>query len=221
MKIDFMKLLQCIAALFLTAMVISCSSTKIISSWKADDAKAKAYHNVMVWGILPEKDSAIRRQVENHLVEDLVSKGYHAISSLAVYEEKAYKKLSATDIVGEFKQTGVDAVITMVLLKKEKDEKYYPAVSLSSPENITGNLDRYYTEVYQKVLTPGYYIKTTNYFWEANLFEVAADKHTYSVRTRSFDPASSEKLAHENGELIIKDMLKKKIILDKMPKEED
>ena len=215
-----MRAIKFLGAFILLALIITCSSTKIASSWKADDAKTKPYHNIMVWGMMPEKDSLMRKQVEVHLVNDLVSKGYHAVSSLEVYKEKAYKKLTAGEILSEFKQTGVDAVVTMVLLKKEKEEKYYPGGVFNQPVNSSGNLDRYHTDIFDKVLTPGYYISTTNFYWEAVLFELVKEKPVYVVRTNSFDPASTERLAHENGELIIKDMMKKKIILDQMPPEE-
>jgi hypothetical protein len=212
-----MKLIAC---LIVTALIFSCSSTKITSSWKAENAVTKPYHNVMVWGILPEKDSTLRKQIETHLVNDLTGKGYHAFASLEVYRLKAYKKLAAKEIVDEFNTTGVDAVITIVLLEKEKEDKYYPGGVLNQPENLNGNLDNYYSTIYDKVFSPGYYVSTTNYFWEASLFEVAGDKLTYSVRTKSFDPASTEALAHENGTMIIKDMLKKKVIIDQIPKKD-
>jgi hypothetical protein len=219
-KIYCMKLSKLITALLMTALLFSCSSTKISSSWKAENAVTRPYHNIMVWGLLTEKDSTVRKQMETHLVNDLGSKGYHAVSSLDVYKEKAYKKLTAKEIVDEFKSTGVDAVITIVLLSKEKEEKYYPATIINQPTNMYGDLNKYYSTIYEKVLTPGYYISTTNYFWESNLFEVTNDKMIYSVRTQSFDPENTGILAHENGLLIIKDMLKQKIILDKAPKEE-
>lgn len=174
----------------------------------------------MVWGILPEKDSTVRKHIETHLVNDLIGKGYHAISSLDVYQAKAYQKLSASEIVDEFRSTGVDAVITLVLLSKEKEDKYYPGGFFNQPVNTYGNLERYSSNMYERVFTPGYYISSTNYFWEANLFEVAEDKLTYSVRTKSFDPASTETLAHENGLKIMKDMLKKKIIMNRIPVED-
>ena len=66
--------------------------------------------------------------------------------------------------------------------------------------------------MYERVLTPGYYVRTTNYYWESNLFEITADELVYSVQTKSFDPYTTDQLAHENGLLIIKDMVKKKII---------
>jgi hypothetical protein len=215
-----MKTSKIIAALAVTTIFFSCSSTKITSSWKAENSITKTYKNVMVWGIIPEKDSTLRRQMENHLVNDLTAKGYHAVSSIDVYKYKAYKKLMVKEIIEEFQSTGVDAVITIVLLKKEKEDRYYPAAVTNQPVNASGTLDRYYSTVYERVFTPGYYISTTNYFWEANLFDVAEDKLNYSVRTRSFDPSTTEALAHENGLKIMKDMLKKKVILDQIPKED-
>ncbi len=217
-----MKIRMIIPAIMATAFIFSCSSTKINSSWKAENAQTKPYHNVMVWGLLAEKDSSLRKQMETHLVNDLTSKGYHAVSSIDVYKSKAYKKLTSKEIVDEFKLTGVDAVITIALLNKEQEEKYYPGGFYNQPENTNmyGNLDKYYSGIYERVYTPGYYITTTSYFWESSLFEVKADKMIYSVQTKSFDPNTTETLAHENGLRIIKDMVKKKVILDIAPKEE-
>lgn len=216
-----MTLGKIITAVFLTVALFSCKSTRITAAWKAQDHISKPYHNLMVWAILPETDSMLRRQIETHLVNDLVDKDYHAISSLDVYKEKAYKKFSPQEIVNEFKSTGVDAVLSIVLLNKEQEEKYYPGGYFNQPVNNYGNFDKYYSNVYERVLTPGYYVKTTNYYWESNLFEIPAELLVYSVRTKSFDPYTSDLLAHENGLLIIKDMVKKKIIKKPLPPEEE
>lgn len=167
----------------------------------------------MVWGLMPEKDSNLRKQMEMHLVNDLITKGYHAVSSMEVYKAKANKKLSSNEILSEFKSTGIDAVITISLLNKEKEVKYYPGgVHLEPSENF-GDLNNYYCGIYERVFTPGYYITSSSYFWESSLFEVKDEKMIYSARTRSFDPANTESLAHENGLKIIKDMVRKKVIL--------
>ncbi|MBL7700717.1 MAG: hypothetical protein JNM14_00585 [Ferruginibacter sp.] len=217
-----MKPISLIAATILTTFILSCNSTKISTSWKAENTETKPYRNIMVWGLLTEKDSMVRHQMETHLVNDLMTKGYRAFSSTDVYKAKAYKKLTAAEIVEEFKNTGVDAVITIALLNKEKEEKYYPGGFYNQPsnQNMHGGLDKYYSNIYERVFTPGYYITTTTYFWEASLFEVKDDKMIYSVQTRSFDPNSTDKLAHENGLKIIKDMVKKKVIPDAVIKED-
>ena len=66
--------------------------------------------------------------------------------------------------------------------------------------------------MYNRVYGPGYYVTDTRYFWESNLFDVASKELIYSVQTESFDPASSETLAHEYGKLIVKDMVKHRVL---------
>jgi hypothetical protein len=215
-----MKIKMMIPAFILSAFIFSCSSTKINSSWKAENTQAKTYHNIMIWGLMTEKDSSLRKQMETHLMNDLISKGYHAVSSMDVYKTKAYKKLAANEILAEFKSTGIDAVITIALLNKEKEERYYPGGFFNEPANNYGGLDKYYSGIYERVFTPGYYITTTRYFWESSLFEVRGEKMIYSVQTGSFDPINTERLAHENGLKIVKDMIRKKVILVTAPKED-
>lgn len=205
-----MKIPKRLSTLILCILVLGCSSTKLTSSWKAKEA-GKMYHNIMVWGILTEKDSALKANMEAHLVNDLAGMGYHAISSLSVFGARSYKKLTEKEVVEQFKNSGVDAVITIVLLDKQKEEMYVPPGVVNNPVWYN-QVDKYYSNIYDKIFTPGYYISATSYFWESNLFEVNQDKLVYSARTKSFDPASAGRLAHENGLLLIRDMKKKKLI---------
>ncbi len=206
-----------ITVIITTVLLFSCSTTKITSSWKAEDHAAKQYYNIMVWGILTEKDSTLRKQIETHLVNDLIEKGYHTVSSIEVYRSKAYKKLTKKEIVDEFKETGVDAIITLVLLNRQKEELFVPPSISSNPVASFDDINKYYSSVFDKIYTPGYYFSSTNYYWESNLFEVKEDKLVYSVQTKSFDPSNTEILAHENGTMIIKDMIRKKVIISKNP----
>lgn len=215
-----MKTIKLLSTLLAGTLLSACSSTKLTSSWKAADAVTKNYHNIMVWGILTEKDSALKANMEMHLVNDLADKGYHAISSVSVFGSRSYKKLSEKEIVDQFRNSGVDAVITIVLLDKQKEEVYVPPGVINNPVS-QDHVDKYYSNVYDKVFTPGYYVSTTNYFWESNLFEVNEDKLVYSARTKSFDPSSANMLAHEHGLLLIKDMAKKKLIADQVKKEKE
>lgn len=214
-----MKQIKLITAVLAAGLFFSCSSTKLTSSWKAKDAVSKTYHNIMVWGILTEKDSVLKADMENHLVNDLADRGYHAISAARVFGANAYRKLSEKEIVDQFRNSGVDAVITIVLLDKQKEELYVPPAIVNNPSSSYDHVDKYYSATYDKVFSPGYYVSTTNYFWESNLFEVNQDKLVYSARTKSFDPASANMQAHENGLLLIRDMTKKKLLKDQVKKD--
>ncbi len=213
-----MKTNKVITVFLACTFLFSCSSTRLSSSWKAENSNTKIYHNILVWGILTEKDSLLRGKMETHLVNDLAGKGYHAVSSFSVFGQANYKKISEKEIVEKFKNTGVDAVITMVLLDKLKEQVYVAPSIINNPPNID-QVNRYYSATYDKVFSPGYYVTTTNYFWESNVFEVSENKLIYSVRTKSFDPSSTDMLAHESGLTILKDMIRKKVILDRVKEE--
>jgi hypothetical protein len=72
----------------------------------------------------------------------------------------------------------------------------------------------YYTTLNTRIDMPGYYQENTRYFWESNFYELSSRQLIYSVQTESFDPASSESLAHQHGQIIVKDMVKKKVLAD-------
>jgi len=215
-----MLIKKIIPVLLFTVLMTGCNSTKIRYSWKAPNIKTKPFYNMMVWGLMIEKDSSLRKQMEIHLVNDLINHGYHAVSSMDVYKDKAFKNLTANEILAEFKSTGIDAVITIALLKKEKEERFFPGGYNTDLSSAVGDLNNYYSGIMQSVFTPGYYITTTNYFWESRLFEVKDEKMIYTARTRSFDPENTETLAHENGIIIIKNMINKKVIVNTLPKED-
>lgn len=202
------KLLPAIGLLFL----IACSSSRIIHSWKSEFPAGK-YNKIMVVAISGETDLLTKQKMEDHLVGDLRGMGYNAVSSLSEYSPGTFRKMSEEAVLDKLKNSGYDAVITIVLLDKAKERHYIPGHGYNLP--YSGYYRRfwgYYTTIYDRVYTPGYYITNTKYFWESNLFDAASKELIYSVQTESFDPESSESLAHEYGKLIVKDMVKNQVL---------
>jgi hypothetical protein len=148
--------------------------------------------------------------MEDHLTGDLKKQGYNAASSLREYGPKAFRQLNEEAVPDKLQNSGFDAVITIVLLDKQK-ERYYVPGRLNYYHHFWG----YYTTIYDRVYAQGYYVTNTKYFWESNLFDVSSKELIYSVQTESFDPASSESLAHEYGKLIVKDMIKNQVLSKK------
>lgn len=193
----------------------ACSSSKILNSWKSDAVTPGRYKKIMVVGLNGEDNTAMRAKMEQHLVGDLKDLGYHAVSSLQEYGPKAFAKKEEEAVVNELRTSGVDAVITIVLLDKEKERYYVPGELNFSPYFIyQRSFWGYYRTMYGRIYSPGYYTTTTRYFWESNLFDLTNTNKEwlYSVQTESFDPASIESLAHEYGKLIIKDIVKKQVL---------
>lgn len=197
----------------LLLMAVGCTTSKITTSWKADNTIPQKYNKVLVLGLIRESDRTIQANMENHLVGDLKELGYNAVSSLQEYGPKVFDKMDEDAAVGKLKNSGVDAVVTIVLLDKEKERKYVPGNMYYSPYGYYYNrFWGYRTVLSHRIYEPGYYITDTKYFWESNLYDMGTQKLVYSVQTQTFDPANSETMGHEYGQMIVNDMVKNNVL---------
>lgn len=186
---------------------LGCTTSKITSSWKAANADTRNYKKIMVLSLIRENDRTIQQNMENHFVGDLKEMGYEAISSLQEYGPKAFDNMTEEAAIAKLKNSGVDAVLTIVLLDKQKERKYIPGHIYYSPYGYYYNrFWGYRSTLYQRIYEPGYYVTDTKYFWESNLYDMATQNLVYSVQTQSFDPASSESMGHDYGKKIVKNM---------------
>lgn len=208
------KIQWAIIILLLTG--VSCSSSKITNSWKADNIVPGKYNKILVLGLILEADRSIQEKMENHFVGDLKNLGYDAVSSLQEYGPKAFDNMSEQGALDKLKSSGVDAVITIVLLDKERERNYVPSSIYYSPYGYYYNrFWGYRTTLYHRIYEPGYYVTNTRYFWESNLYDMSTQNLVYSVQTQSFDPANSESLGHQYGQMIVKKMIHENVLQDK------
>jgi hypothetical protein len=198
----------------LAVVVAGCSTPEIITSWKTKELPQANYKKIMVLGLIRETDRTLQHQMENHLVGDLTALGYKAVSALEEYGPKFFDNLNETEAISKIQSGGIDAVITVVLLDKEKERTYQPGRLYYSP--YAGYYHRFWgyrTVLYGRIYEPGYYISNTRYFWESNLYNMSNQQLIYSVQTQAFNPASLSGLSHEYGQMIVKDMVKKGVLL--------
>ena len=167
----------------------------------------------MVLGLIRQADRTLREKMEEHLVGDLRDLGYNAISAMSVFGPKAFRRMSEDSVINNIKDVGADAVITIVLLDKSKERRYVPAQMRYYNRGYDNRFWGYYTIMYDRIYSPGYYVTDTRYFWESNFYDMASRQLLYSVQTQSFSPSSSEELGHEYGKMIVKDMVKKRVLI--------
>ncbi len=196
--------------IFMLLLIAGCSTTKITTVWKADNTNPKRYNKILVLALVNDKDRQIQERMEQHFVGDLTDMGYTAVSALQVYGPKAFENLDEKAAIEKIKTSGADAVITIVLLDKEKERRYVP------PQPVVPMYRRYFWDYYGyrygRIYEPGYYITSTRYFWESNFYDMSNQSLLYSVQTKSFSPASTEAMSHEYGMVIVKSMVKQKIL---------
>lgn len=208
-----MKTINLVSIVFFVMVILGCKATYVTSTWKAPDTELRKYNKMMVLGIIREPDRSIKERMEEHLVGDLKALGYNASSALSTYGPKAFEGLSEEQANKKLANDGIDAVITVVLLDKQKERHYVPGRVVYTPYVTYHNhLWGYYHSIYTRIGDPGYYEVTTKYFWESNFYDLSSNKLLYSVQTQSFQPSSADALAHEYGKNIIQSMIKDNIL---------
>ncbi len=204
-----------IFSVLMVLIFFSCSTTtSITSSWRSPGITPRTYNKVMVLGLIADADRSIQQNMENHLVGDLKELGYNVYSALEEYGPKAFEKLSEEESLQKLKANGFDAVLTVVLLDKKQERYYTPRRVVYTPYfTYHSRFWGYYRTIYERIESPGYYRSYSRYFWESNLFELNMNKLLASIQTQSFEPASTDALAHEYGKLIIKKMMEYNLLI--------
>lgn len=196
-----------------SVLLAQCSNSKIVSTWQSSQTLNLQTGRIIVVGLIKESDKALQQKMETHLADDLCNLGYDAIPSIELYGFKTFEGQDEKQVIKQLKQYGTAAVLTIVLLNKQK-EKYHAPKSMFDPTDGYNYSDfyLYYAAIYSKIYEDGYYVNDTYYFWESNLFTVTDQKLIYSVQTESFNPSNTSSLAHGYGKLIIHDMLAHNVI---------
>ena len=153
---------------------------------------------------------------------DLYNLGYNAVAANQVFPPGTFVKGDSARAKAAIADKGYDAVMTIVLLDKKKEQVYVPGrVTDHSYYLRYGRFDRYLTEVSERIYTPGYYTEETKYYWENNFYDIAARKLIYSARSRSFDTNSRNSLAHTYGQLLTENLIKSKILFAPDPSDRE
>lgn len=203
-----------ILPIILLATLTGCVSSRITSQWKSPEHPAVTARRVLVMAIVRRDDRSVRETMERHLTDDLRARGFEAESSWDVYGPKAFDRMSEEEALAGLRTNGYDAVLTIVLLNKDRERSYYPGNFYFSPFiYYYNNFWGYQMMMMNRVYQPGYYVTSTRYFWESNLYDMRNQQLVYSVQTRTFDPSSSESMAHEYGRMIAGQMCAKALML--------
>jgi hypothetical protein len=195
-----------------------CGTSKITSVWKAPLLNPPAYDKILVLGLISAKDRSIQENMESHMAGDLNDLGYHAISSLQEYGPKAFDKMTETVALSKLKNSKVDAILTIVLLKKSRERQYVtPPVIYPPYASEYNRFWLYRSRLVGRIYEPGYYVTNTRYFWESNLYDMKTQQLLYSAQTESFDSSEPASLGHEYGQLIVKNMVKQGVLFHQKP----
>ena len=112
--------------MLIAILIAGCGTTSSIThSWTKENPESIRYKKIVVLGLLRDNDQLLREKIEKHIADDLKALGYEAVCSCDEYNPKAFDNLSEEQAINKLKASGVDAVITVVLLDKKQRKILY------------------------------------------------------------------------------------------------
>jgi hypothetical protein len=197
------------AICLLSLLLTGCETLEITHSWRLSPMPATGMKRILVMGFNREADRAVMVEMERHLSDDLRARGYVAISALGEYGPHAFDHMSEPEAIRKLKQYDYDAVLTIVLLDKEKERHYVPGQVIYTPYGFYHNrFWGYRTVLVQRIYEPGYYVTDTKYFWESNLYTLREGQVLlFSAQSRSFEPDNASSFGHQYAKSIIERMV--------------
>lgn len=200
--------------LFVAVILFSCQTSKITNTWTDKNVSPKKFNKILVLGVLKDNDRELQSKMEKHLAGDLNELGYSAFAANEVFPQGTFIKGDTAKAVDAINSKGFDAVLTVVLLNKEKERYYVPGRVINTPfATYYDRFGGYYYTMYDRIYTEGYYTTDTKIFWESNFYDLGEKKMIYSSQTRSFDPGSKESLAHYYGVLLVNSLVKSQVLI--------
>ena len=193
--------------IIITALITSCSSTQIISSWREPDKTVvvEKLNKVLVVALF--KDETSRHRAEDQMAGYLKGKGIASYNYLNASFNKANEELLRTKI----KADGFDGAVTMRLVDVEKERTYTPS-SVSLYPQYYRNFSGYYHRSWSNYSSPGYYSTTKVYTIETNVYSIKEDKIIWSGLTETTDPDGVKKITEEVSKAVYKKMVKEGFI---------
>jgi len=218
-----------ILLILISILFVGCGpSTKLVRSWINEEDTPKSYEKLAVVAILPNTSS--RYLIERAIVSDLKDDGIKSIPTYEIFplagrlgdlgdiikDKEELKKR----VVQKVEEHNIDALMIISVFNVEKEQRYVSdrnymmgGTGYYGTPYMHGAYYNYYAYSIGTVYDTGYYVDDITYFMECNLFDVASEELLWTGRTKTVRMESVEEEAIYFSEVVVKDILKKKVIV--------
>jgi hypothetical protein len=171
------------SAILLSAITGCGPSTHIVTSWRDPNVTVVdgQYNKVLVVCLL--KDESTRRVGEDRMVAFMNG---HGVASYTVFGDHL-EKINEQGMNEKMIASGVDAVMIMRLVDRNKESVYVPG---STYPAYYGSPYGYYGHSYGYYSTPGYVSTTTTYIVETAVYSTRRNGLIWTGTTSTVDPTS-------------------------------
>ena len=191
----FSLLRRTLLAAILTALLVACSSTLVISEWRDPGYQGAALKKILVY--VAAGEDATRRTAEDRLAASF-PKGTQGVPSYTLFPDaKEINKQNEKAIAARLQKEGFDGALTARLASVDKENVYMPPQTYLAPTMLGpyGSFYGYGTFAYSSVYTvPGYTYQETKYMIETILYEIPGGKMLWTMTSESVSPDSRQQL---------------------------
>jgi len=192
-----------------TLLLVSCSSTSLISSWRDPGTTIDKSKLTKVLVICLVKDETTRRVGEDEIVKrnpSVLVASYNVLTSSVLRDTAAVDKA--------IYQGSYDGIVIMRLVSKEQATSY---VQGSYPSYYYG-WGGYYGYAAPYYYDPGYYQTDQYYNVETNVYSIHPDKLIWTGLTQSVNPGSIQTTIGEIANAVTYQMKKEGFLVDSAKK---
>lgn len=233
-------LAKSVFVLFSIILFVSCGpSTKLVRSWANEEDTPKTYEKLAVVALMPNTSN--RYLIERAIVSDLTDDGIKAVPTYETFplagkmnempelvkDGESLKKM----VVAKVEEQKIDALMIISVFNVEKEQRYvndrnysmggagyygtpyYGSMGYYGSPAMRGSYYNYYAYSIGTVYNDGYYVDNYTYFLECNLYDVATEELLWTGRTKTVNMKSVEDEAIYFSEVVIKEIIKKKVIV--------
>lgn len=191
----------------------SCAPSSKLVTWTDPERPHPSLSKILVIAVVHDSLNGIRKNVEDYFVQALMAMGHHAEASLETFGSMASARLNQEGTYLNLCNQGIDAVLTIALLNKQKATDDHAA-------HERRNAGSYY---YNRLLRYGALRATPQdqidpspdqlqFLWEVTLFNLSTLTPLYWSQTKPFSPAVVKQNHETYCRIILTNLQKQKII---------
>lgn len=200
-----------ILAIATTALLMGCSSTRLVTSWRDPSVSVTEGSLNKVLFIALLKDEATRRAAEDELVSRSKAQGVASYT----YFGNNIEAINAPGMNEQMIKDGIDGVVILRLVDLTKEQTYVPGTVYPS---YYGSPYGYYGYAAPMYYDPGYVRTDVTYTIETNIYGTKQGKLVWTGTTSTVNPSSLSTTVREIMEEIHWKMVKEGF-LTKAPKQ--
>ena len=193
-------------SIIICILLLSCTTTKLLSSWKDRSYKGGPVARVMVVGVSDKQNT--RTMFEDLFAKEFEKNGVKTVSSIAVTPSGT--ELNKETIKKAAVERNIKSVFVTHLVGVKDKALYHPPPVGGYPHY--SRFSDYYSSVYAYTHTPGYYTQHKLVRLESNLYDVESEKLIWSAQSETVDPGSINDVVKSLGGSVMRDLRKKGLI---------